>query len=348
MVNLRNPHFSWRVQPGKFCTSRAAAFPDNLMIIALFLVVGLVALVFGGDLLVKGAERLAEKLGVSPMLIGLTIVGFGTSTPELVTSLQAAFAGSPGISVGNVVGSNIANILLILGATSLIAVIPVNGQTFRRDSMALILSALLCLAVVLSGELARWTGILLVLALFGYLGWCIYADKAQASAGGPTLDLVERPKGSFSLYAGMFLGGLILTMVGAHFFVRGAIDLATGLGVSDTIIGLTVVAVGTSLPELVASIAAALRKQTAIALGNIVGSNIFNILFILGATAIVHPIPVADVIARFDIWIMLAATAGLVVAGLAVSRIGRLTGFAFLAGYAAYTGYLVADASGMF
>lgn len=316
------------------------------MSILVFLVIGLIGLVFGGDMLVRGAEKLALRLGVSPLLIGLTIVGFGTSTPELVTSLQAAFAGSPGISVGNVVGSNIANILLILGVTALIATIPVSRVTFRRDALALILSGLLCLGVVLYGNLQPLAGLVLIAALFGYLAICIMAERSGKAAALSSHEAVVPPpvSSNWVIYVALLIAGFVLTIVGAHYFVRGAIELATLLGVSDTIIGLTVVAVGTSLPELVASVAAALRRQTAIALGNIVGSNIYNILFILGATALVHPIPVPDSIAAFDIWIMLAATLALVLIGWFAQKLARLSGLAFLGGYIAYTGWLASQA----
>jgi cation:H+ antiporter len=279
---------------------------------------------------------------VSPLLIGLTIVGFGTSTPELVTSLQAAFAGSPGISVGNVVGSNIANILLILGVTALIATIPVSRSTFRRDALALIFSGLLCLGVVLSGSLQQWVGLVLIASLFVYLAICILAersDKAAALSSQPDTP-AQSVKSHWILYVGLLVAGFVMTIVGAHYFVRGAIDLAGLLGVPDSIIGLTVVAVGTSLPELVASVAAALRRQTAIALGNIVGSNIYNILFILGATAVVRPIPVPASIAGFDIWVMLAATLALVLIGWFARKITRWSGLAFLGAYIAYTIWL--------
>lgn len=316
------------------------------MTILVFLVIGLIALVVGGDLLVRGAEKLALRLGVSPLLIGLTIVGFGTSTPELVTSLQAAFAGAPGISIGNVVGSNIANILLILGVTALIATVPVSRTTFGRDALALILSGLLCLGVVLSGSLQQWTGLVLIASLFAYLTICILAERSgKAAALSSPPDTPEQSVSShWTLYVALLVAGFVLTIVGAHYFVRGAIQLASLLGVSDSIIGLTVVAIGTSLPELVASIAAALRRQTAIALGNIVGSNIYNILFILGATAVVHPIPVPESIASFDIWVMLAATLVLVLIGWFAQKLARLSGLALLGSYVAYTGWLAFQA----
>ena len=315
------------------------------MTIFLFLLAGLVLLVVGGDALVRGAERMALRFGVSPLLIGLTIVGFGTSTPELVTSLQAAFAGAPGISVGNVVGSNIANILLILGLTALISPIAVARGSFRRDALMLGLSAALCLVIVLSGALGRWAGFVMIAVLAGYLFYCVRSEglALPATPKDVTHDVPAAP-GNSLLNIALIIGGLALTIGGAHLFVRGAISLATGFGISETIIGLTVVAVGTSLPELVASLMAAFRRQSDLALGNIVGSNIFNVLFILGATAIVHPIPVPAIIAQFDIWIMLAATAALILAGLVFGRVSRPAGAVLFTGYCGYTGWLASHA----
>lgn len=306
----------------------------------LSLLLGLVLLVAGGELLVKGAVKLAEKFNISPLLIGLTLVGFGTSTPELVTSLQAAFAGSPGIAIGNVVGSNIANILFILGAAALIAPIAVAKETFRRDGLVLAAATLFCLGAILSGQLTRWMGTLFVLSLAAYIWFAFQQERAAsktasaASGGSPA---ASRPSGrAIALDLVFVAGGLALTMLGARFLVMGAIDLARMFSISETIIGLTIVAVGTSLPELITSVMASLRKQGDIAFGNIVGSNIYNLLGILGVTAIVKPIPVPPEIMRLDIWVMIAATALLAFAAMSRWRIGRGEGAVMLLGYGAY------------
>jgi cation:H+ antiporter len=196
--------------------------------------------------------------------------------------------------------------------------------------------------VVLYGNLQQWAGLILIAALWGYLIICIRAEQTGTASPQPAAQSSSSTVASpnWLIHLAMLIAGFVLTLAGAHFFVRGAIELATLLDVSDTIIGLTVVAVGTSLPELVASVTAALRRQTAIALGNIVGSNIFNILFILGATALVHPIPVPESIAAFDIWIMLAATLALVLTGWFAQKLARLSGMVFLGGYISYTGWL--------
>jgi cation:H+ antiporter len=296
--------------------------------------------VLGGDLLVRGASSLAARFGVSPLLIGLVLVGFGTSTPELVTSLQAAFAGAPGVAVGNVVGSNIANILLILGVTAVISPVVVSGQAFRRDGIVLVISALMCLAIVLLGALSPLAGAVLIAALGGYIFFCVRQERQAAAAGGGEAANEFKGGRSMGIDAGLILGGLVLTILGARWLVTGAVELASNLGVSDAIIGLSVVAIGTSLPELVTSFAAARRGEGDIAFGNIVGSNIYNVLFILGATALVKPIEVPASIAAVDIWVMLAATAALVVTAVTGWRVTRLEGAALLTSYCAYVAWL--------
>lgn len=307
----------------------------------LLLAAGLILLVLGGDVLVRGAVTLAARLGVSPLLVGLTVVGFGTSTPELVTSLDAAIAGAPGIAVGNVVGSNIANILLILGVAALIAPVTVNKRAFGRDGTALVLASLAALAVVLLGNLSRPAGVVLLAGLAAY----IYIAFRLESRGGETAaPVVGTRTGGLARPALLALGGIAITIFGARLLVNAATVLAQSWGVSDTVIGLTVVAVGTSLPELVTALVAAFRRQGDIAFGNVVGSNIYNILGILGATALVHPIPVPAEIIAFDIWVMLAATGALAVVALTGGRVSRGEGATMLGAYGAYVGWLVIGA----
>ncbi|GKY88331.1 calcium/sodium antiporter [Sinisalibacter aestuarii] len=303
----------------------------------LFLAAGLALLVIGGDILVRGAVTLAARLGVSPLLVGLTVVGFGTSTPELVTSLDAAFSGAPGIAIGNVVGSNIANILLILGAAAVIAPVTVETRAFRRDGTALALASLAALAVVLLGSLSRPAGALLLAGLIAYVATAYWLEKraVPAEASAP-----EDQQGGLARPALLALLGIAVTILGARLLVGAATELAQAWGVSDTVIGLTVVAVGTSLPELVTALVAAFRRQGDIAFGNVVGSNIYNILGILGVTALVHPLPVPAEIVAFDIWMMLAATGALALATFTGGRVSRAEGTAMLGAYAAYTGWL--------
>lgn len=313
------------------------------MDIALSLFAGLVLLVAGGESLVRGAVVIAERLGVSALLIGLTLVGFGTSTPELVTSLQAAMSGSAGIAIGNVVGSNTANILLILGITALLKTISVDRSTFRRDGIVLGASALACLAVVMSGALSQLVGIIFVAALTAYILTAYLQERRNPAASSAVASQASLPAAPYPilLNVAFVIGGLGLTILGARFLVSGAIDLASDLGVSETLIGLTIVAVGTSLPELITSVIAAVRNQADIAFGNIVGSNIYNVFGILGVTAIVKPIPVPAAIASLDIWVMLGATALLVLAATTSWQIRRWEGGVLLALYAGYTGVLV-------
>lgn len=310
----------------------------------LFLLLGLVLLVAGGELLVRGAVQLAQKFRISPLLIGLTLVGFGTSTPELVTSLQAAFAGSPGIAVGNVVGSNIANILLILGITALIFPVVVARETFKRDGVVLAIATLMCLGAVLYGQLTPILGAVFVAALAGYIFYAFRQEGQTNAAADAAAGIVnDAPKPSLpgiALDLVFVIGGLALTILGARFLVTSAIDIARDFNVSETVIGLTIVAVGTSLPELVTSVMAALRKHSDIAFGNIVGSNIYNLLGILGVTAMVKPILVPPQIASLDIWVMIGATVLLFLTATSRWRVGRVEGGIMLAAYVTYSVWL--------
>jgi cation:H+ antiporter len=314
----------------------------------ILLLAGFIGLVIGGDLLVRGAVSVARNYGISPMVIGLTLVGFGTSTPELVTSLQAAFAGSPGIAIGNVVGSNTANILLILGLTALIAPITVQPETFRRDGLVLALATAACLAIALTGDIGRLAGFSLAVALGAYLAFTFRMDRAAQQrnsaewAGVPD----SLPEDSFGIWraAAIFVFGLLLTVGAARLLVTGAISLAADLGVSEAVIGVTIVAIGTSMPELITSVMAARKQQPDIAFGNIIGSNIFNIFGILGVTALVHPLPVPDEIMDLDIWVMVLAAVSLILAAWSGWRITRREGLAMLAAYCAYLGWLAYSA----
>lgn len=303
------------------------------------LALGFVLLVAGGEALVRGAVSVASRLGVSSLLIGLTLVGFGTSTPELVTSLQAAFDGRPGIAVGNIVGSNIANILLILGAAAVIAPFAIVRAGFRRDGIALGAATLLCLGAVLYGSLDRWLGAVLIVALMIYLVAAYLSDSADPDTGS---EGTAAPQiGSLWLALGLAALGIAITILGARLAVAAAVDIALLWGMSETVIGLTIVAIGTSLPELVTSVMAALRRESGLAFGNVVGSNIYNVLGILGITAVLRPIFVPPQIAQLDIWVVVAATAGLIAIVFLRQRISRLTGLVFLGAYGVYLASLI-------
>lgn len=306
---------------------------------------GLVLLALGGELLVRGAVGMAARLGISPLLAGLTIVGFGTSTPELATSVQAAMAGSPGIAIGNVVGSNIANILFILGLSAMILPLSVNPASFQRDSIALGGSALLATGAVLLGVIGPLPGVVLLAALTGYVWWAYKSESAShdAEAVRHEHEAEDRPVPPDTgpvVLAGLIVAGLAAAIFGAGWLVDGAIVLASAAGVSQSVIGLTVVAVGTSLPELIACIIAVIRKHEDVALGNVVGSNIYNLCGILGLTALIHPIEVPAEIAAFDIWVMLGVTALLIVQLRSGWRLTRIEGALLVALYAGYTAFL--------
>ena len=301
----------------------------------LFLLAGLAGLFVGGDMLVRGSVRVALALGLSPLVIGLTLVGFGTSAPELVTSLQAALTGSPGIAVGNVVGSNIGNILLILGLAALLRPIAVSKASLKRDGGVMMAATLLCVGILAAGSLGRIAGLTLFALLLLYLAM-VFVLERKTDADTP----VERQPFPWRALA-LTLAGLAVTILGARFAVTGAVGIAAALGVSETVIGLTIIAIGTSAPELVTSIIAVRRGEGDIAFGNIIGSNIFNILGILGVTAAIAPLAVPAQIARFDGWVMLAAALALVVFAWTGLRIGRREGAALLAAYGVYLAVLL-------
>lgn len=306
---------------------------------------GLVLLALGGELLVRGAVGMAARLGISPLLAGLTIVGFGTSAPELATSVQAALSGSPGIAMGNVVGSNIANILLVLGLSALILPLTVNPASFQRDSLALGGSALLCTGAVMYWVIGPMIGIALIACLAGYIWWAYKSESAAPCPEGArhAAEAEDRPvppnTGPLVL-GGMIVAGLAAAIVGAGWLVEGAVVLAGAAGVSESVIGLTVVAVGTSLPELIACIVAVLRKHEDVALGNVVGSNICNLLGILGTTAVITPIEVPAEIAAFDIWVMLGVTALLLMQLRSGWKLSRIEGALLVALYVGYSLFL--------
>lgn len=314
---------------------------------ALMIVVGLVLLVVGGELLVRGGIATAQKLGISPLLVGLTVVAFGTSSPELVASVTAALKGSPGIAVGNVVGSNICNILLVLGGAAVLAPLVARRRSFARDGVALVVATLLTVAVTVVGGVSRLTGAVFVVGLIAFLFLCYRTERQQPGAtavGGHDPEPEQsRLTRHLPLALLVVVVGLAALAGGASFLVDASVTIARQFGISDAIIGLTVVAVGTSLPEIATTIIAAWRGQADVAVGNVVGSNIFNSLGILGVTAVVQPMKVPPEIANVDIWVMLAATLALV--GFVVTRwrVERWEGLLLVAGYLAYVAYLVAS-----
>jgi len=296
-----------------------------------FLVVGLIGLFFGGEALVRGSVGIARRMAIPPLLIGLTVVGFGTSTPELLVSVGAAWRGVPDIALGNIIGSNIANILLIIGLSALVWPIKVMGATLRRDTAVMMAAALVLVPIFALAQMGRISGLVLVAGLAGYLIWA-YRQPGDAA---PEDEDTSAPASTL-VSALWVIGGLVALMVGARFLVDGAVSIARGYGISEAFIGLTIVAVGTSLPELATSLIAAFKRQSEIAIGNIVGSNIFNVLGILGVTALIAPIPVASRFLTFDLPVMIGVS--LILTALLLTRpvIGRGVGVALLVGYVVY------------
>lgn len=322
----------------------------DLTVIVLF-VLGLVLLVTGAEFLVRGAARLASRLGVTPLVIGLTVVAFGTSAPELAVSVQAGLAGQSDIAVGNVVGSNIVNILLILGLSALIVPLVVSQQLVRIDVPLLIGASVLFLLMGQDGHIGLFDGILLFAGIVGYILFAlrqsrkesaaIEAEYAQEFGGGGKLG------GALPLQIALIVAGLAMLVLGSHWLVEGAVAFARLFGVSELIIGLTIVAIGTSLPELATSVVAALRGERDIAVGNVVGSGIFNLLAIAGIAAMVTPggLAVAPALVRFDIPIMLAVAFACLPVFAKGHLIPRWQGMLFIGYYVAYVTYLVLDAT---
>jgi cation:H+ antiporter len=309
-------------------------------LIYLVFVGGLVLLVGGAELLIRGSVVAAQRLRLSPLIIGVVLVGFGTSSPELVASVTAALQNSPGIAIGNVVGSNICNVLLILAIGALIRPLPTQPRTVVRDGSAVLVATVGFIAVCYLGLISRPIGAVLLVALTTYLVWCYRSDQHVVD------DLGEAPA-SMSFAAALLLAllGLAGLIGGAYLLVEAAISLARQFGVSETVVGLSVVALGTSLPELAATVVAVMRGHSDVAFGNVIGSNIYNILGILGVTALVHPIAVPSDLMGDDIWIMLASTVAMVVFAVTGRRISRWEGGVLLLAYVGYVSYLMETAT---
>jgi cation:H+ antiporter len=306
-------------------------------------IAGLALLYFGGECLVRGAAALALRIGVSQLAIGLTVVAFGTSVPELVVSVDAVLSGANDISVGNVIGSNIANMALILGIAALIRPVTVEAKVLRIDAPILIIVSLALVAVLANGETSRVEGLLLLAGLVAYTLFTFWESRRESKSVQTEFSMAVHVSGSNkrNILVSLLLViiGLLLLVGGGHILVVAAVKLATMLEVSQAVIGLTVVAVGTSLPELATSIVASMRGQGDIAVGNVIGSNIFNILGILAVTAVIHPL-VLGAITWIDLGAMVAFAAIAAVFLLTGNRIRRLEGGVLLTGYILYTGWL--------
>ncbi|MGB0171865.1 MAG: calcium/sodium antiporter [Flavobacteriales bacterium] len=311
----------------------------------LALVLGLVFLVGGGELLVRGAAALALKANIPPLIVGLTVVSMGTSAPELFASVEAALEGHPGLAVGNVLGSNVANLALILGLTALLRPVTVDRMALRLDIPLMLGASLLFVAVASDLEMTRSEGIgaLIIMGLFiGNLFWRALRQESQDATDGDVNKGGPWAQWSPLALVGVLLAGTGGLYLGSEAFVAGASRVALDFGVSDRIVGLTIVAFGTSVPELVASGIAALRGQSDLAVGNVVGSNLFNLLLVLGTTATIAPLPMEADVLSWDIWWLLGTAAALIplalLGGLRTPRLRRWQGGLFVLAYLVYIG----------
>jgi cation:H+ antiporter len=323
----------------------------------LLILPGLVLLIAGGEWLVRGASRLAAALGVSPIVIGLSVVAFGTSAPELAVSVLSAFKGQPDIAVGNVVGSNIVNMLLILGLSAVVSPLAIHLRLIKFEVPFMIFVSLLFLGLCYDGRLSRMDGVVLVVIFAGYLYWMGRTARKEPEMQEELKEELQeyeqfvriaKPSvGAFAMMGLLIVGGLAGLVLGSEWLIRGAVSLARALGVSELVIGLTIVAAGTSLPELATSVIASLRGERDISVGNVVGSNIFNILSVLGISTVVSPqgLSVAPAVLHFDGWVMLAVAVACLPVFFNGFEINRWEGALFVGYYIAYVTYLVLKAT---
>lgn len=311
----------------------------------LWIVLGLVLLVVGAEALVRGASRLALRFGISPLVVGLTVVAFGTSAPELAVSLDAASRGSAAIAVGNVLGSNVFNVLAILGLSALLAPLVVHRRIVQIDAPIVLVATLCAWGFAADGRLQRWEGAVLFAGIVAYTAFQVRSGRAEATA---EPDPAETPRGSRALDPVWVLVGLALLVLGARWLVAGSTDIARSLGLSELVIGLTIVAAGTSLPELATSVVAAARGQRDIAVGNVIGSNVFNLLCVLGGAALFSPaaIEVPAQALAFDFPVTAAVALACLPVLFTGHSIHRWEGALFVLYYGVYTTWIVLAARG--
>jgi cation:H+ antiporter len=307
---------------------------------------GLVALIVGADVLVRAGTGLASWLGIRPMMIGLTVVSLGTSVPELAVGIDAAVSGSPGLAVGNIVGTNLVNILLILGVSAVLLPIALERATLRFDLPAMTAAALLLYLLAVDGTLTRPDGVVLLLGGAAYTVGLVWVSRREAPdpAEGDAASAAAATGRHRPLRDGLLLlGAMAVVVVGAELLVDGAVSSARSLGVSDAIIGLTIVAVGTSAPELVTTVVSTLRGDRDLAIGNLIGSSIYNIGAVLGLTVLVapHGVPVPDEVLAADLGLLVLVTAAAVPVFVSAARISRIEGGVFVASYVGYLTWLL-------
>ncbi len=312
-------------------------------------VAGFVILLVGAEFLVRGAVGLASRLGISKLVIGLTVVAFGTSAPELVVSVTASFRGVPEIALGNVVGSNICNILMVLGAAAIIRPLVCTTPWLIRDGVSVLAATVLMIAIGATGIYTAWHGVLFLLLLAAFLFYCYHTER-QAPAKATHASEVDEVAGvpATTVKAATLLTlGLVGVVAGSELLVTGAVDIARFFGVSESAIGLTLIAFGTSLPELATVLVAVARGHDDIAAGNIFGSNLFNILGVLGAAAVVGAVPVENAMLQFDFWIMLGAVIALMPFMMSDHKLGRVVGTLFVIVYIGFVAAQFLGLSGM-
>jgi cation:H+ antiporter len=306
------------------------------------LALGVAILVVGADIFVRGASAIAERFGISAFVIGLVVVGFGTSTPELAVNISAALKGSTDIAVGNVVGSNIANVGVILGLSAVIMPLAVHLRMVKVELPLMIAVSITLWVLALGGSITRWEGLLMLVAFVAFLVFLLRTSKAEPKDVQAEFEGEVHATRSILATAAFIIGGLAMLMGGGYLCVEAAVDLARGLGMSELVIGLTIVAVGTSLPELASSAMAAWRGKTDIAIGNVIGSNIYNVLCVLGITSVIKPLPTTGATVMWlDLPVMIAFAVVLIPMMLIGMRISRLSGVLLLLGYAGYVWYLI-------
>ena len=318
----------------------------------LMVLAGFALLLGGAEFLVRGAVALAKKFGMSPLLIGMTIVAFGTSAPEFVVSVEAALTGAPTMALGNVIGSNIANVLLILGAAGLVYPIAMKTMALLRDGSMLLGGSLLFSVLVWMNALAFWSGLMLLVI---YIAFLVYSYWVEVREGDGAAKVLEQevaefhglPRTPWGMWGAVLAGGFAVAY-GAKLLVTGGVDIARTFGVSEEVIGLTMIAFGTSLPELATSVVAAMRRHAEVAIGNVVGSNVINILGVAGLAALFTPLPATDQLRNFDLWVMLASTVILVAFLLGGWRFGRAYAVGFLLAYGSYIALQAVGVSALF
>lgn len=310
---------------------------------------GMVLLVFAGEYLVRGSVSLAKRLSLPPIIIGLTIVAFGTSAPELMVGIDAVLAGAPTLAIGNVVGSNIANIWLVLGVPAVIAPIMCTAPRVKRNVVFMLLSTLLLVFLGWVGVITYLEGLILSALLIGFLIYSARSpqDKLEMEHTLEDVDNLPKKPDSYLVASGFILSGLLGLALGAHFLVDGSVAVARTFGVSEAVIGLTIIAIGTSIPELVTSVVSALRGHSEVAIGNVIGSNLFNILGILGISSLFGNIPIPQAFMDFDLLVMTVAAFSLIPFAVMGMRLGRRWGLLYCAAYGLYLFFLIQSPHGV-